>query len=83
MASPEQCRPSPSNPAVCTHLPRWERLADLDSRVFACGQSAYAATGKSGNGMLGSVLVASRLTLQDRRIREAIGRLAELPGHIG
>jgi len=62
---------------------RLPSLADLDSRVFACGQSSYATSGKSGNGMLGSVLVASRLILQDRRIREAIGRLAELPGHIG
>lgn len=67
----------------CALMPRRERLADLDSRAFACGQSAYATSGKSGDGMLGCVLVASRLTLQDRRIREAIGRLAELPGHIG
>jgi hypothetical protein len=47
------------------------------------GREGYAITGKSGNGMRGSVLVASRLTLQDRRIRGTIGRLAELPGHIG
>jgi hypothetical protein len=65
------------------HMPRRERLADLDSRVFASGQFAYANTGESGNGILGFTLVASRLTLQGRRMREAIGRLAELPGHVG
>ena len=37
-------------------------MADLDSLVFAAGREGYAITGKSGNGMLGSVLVASRLT---------------------